>query len=122
MGYHLWMLQVLNNIDKHRHINVEVVFTHGASPEIIARSNSEHGRPIIGGGPIGKIMAGQELAQLDDPDVEVSMDFELTVNFDFAPDTQAQLEELENSPPSWLPVVDVLGGCLSDVELIANQF
>ncbi len=133
-GSQLWTLRCLSNIDKHRHINMVVLYSEGAIAEIIDKPGQPHSSPMMGYENTGRLEKNKELAVFNDPDSVMDMEFLLSVGFGGTVsyrtfidtrtiDTiEAEFDFIAEHGPAGSPVVDTLRKCLSDVIAVCANF
>lgn len=134
IGSQLWILHCLNNIDKHRHVHMAVLYSGGAQIEILDEPEQLHRPPIAGHGRVGRLQRDEEIVVLNDPDSLVSIEFLLWVQFGtsvldgplvdatFSDTIEAEFDQVEKHGPVGQPVVETLRMCLQDVRAVCSNF
>ena len=130
IGSQLWLLHIMSNHDKHRHLNMTTAIASGMNARVVSDSDGEERAPAGGRTFVGTLREDKLLAELDNPDLEISANFVIEVRFShsgtgqpgsedfFLPDPRAQLETIEKYGPAGRPVIDTISMYLRDVESI----
>ena len=132
IGSQLWLLHVMSTNDKHRHLNITTAIANGMNALVVSDSDGEERTPAGGRTFVGALREDKQLAELDNPDLEISANFVIEVRFShsdtrqpgrgdlFLPNPRAQLEAIEKYGPAGRPVIGTIKMCLHDVVSIVR--
>ena len=135
-GSQLWTLNCLSNIDKHRHVNMAVLYSWAPFAEITDGSGQPNNSPVTGYASKGRLERNKKLAVFNNTDA-VMMEFRMSVDFgdpfpartskgpspsDPSDPIEAEFDFVKKHGPTGRPVVDTLRMCLWDVGAVCLSF
>ena len=134
VGSQLWILHCLSNIDKHRHLNIAILYSRGPNIEIVEETGNPRNIAVRGYAKTGRLEKNTTLVAFDDSDALMEIEFRLSVDFADSGSTarstaasntdpiEADFDCIQKHGPVGRPVVDTLQKCLNDVQVICSLF